>query len=84
MCIDPTALLKIGSVRSSHLPLKMQVGYVCSSLSTLMHVGSIATPTVKSTSFPYVDLSKISKKDEVDIDFEDFFSYRMDQLGISA
>jgi len=35
----------LSSMRSSHLPFKMhQVGYVRSSLLTLMHVGSIATP----------------------------------------
>jgi len=37
--------IRLGSVRSSHLPFKMHSdGYVRSSLPILMHVGSIATP----------------------------------------
>jgi len=45
--IDPTAPYKMysGSVRSRQLTFKMPwVGHVRSSLPTLMHVGSIATP----------------------------------------
>ena len=46
--IDPLPHIKcirLGSVRSMHLPFKMhEVGYVHPSLPILMHVGSIATP----------------------------------------
>jgi len=39
--------IRLGSVRSSHLPFKMHLFvYVRSSLPILMHVGSIATPYV--------------------------------------
>jgi len=42
------ALFKViwlDSMRSSHVPFKMyKVGYVRSSLPTIMHVGSVATP----------------------------------------
>jgi len=45
----PIWIIRLDSVRSSHLPIKMhQVGYVRSSLLILMHVGSIATPNDKS------------------------------------
>jgi len=37
--------IRLGSVRSSHLPFKKhKVGYVRSSLPILMHVGSVAAP----------------------------------------
>ena len=40
--------IKLGSVRSSHRPFKMHhIGYVLSSLTILMLVGSIATPKIK-------------------------------------
>jgi len=44
--------IRLGSVRSSHLPFEMKkVGYVRSSLPMLMHVGSIATPLQKFANF---------------------------------
>ena len=41
-------------MRSSHLAFKMhEVGYVRSSLPTLVHVGSIATPTYLKNGFNF-------------------------------
>jgi len=46
--IDPTApfIMYLGSVRLSHLNFPFKVHQVGSSLSILMHVGSIATSNV--------------------------------------